>query len=84
MQIQHVKILVWRLNDLIFLKNQLQEEMVETIGYLDTCMLPWCMCIWDCERQYQQKGLFKGNCTLMVVVTMMRVMIMTMLVICCK
>jgi len=85
MQIRHIKILVWHLNDLIFLKNQLEEEMVETIGHLDTCMLRWCICIWDYERQYLQKGLFKGNCTLMmvVVVTMMRIMIMTM-IICCK
>jgi hypothetical protein len=86
MQIQHIKILVWHLNDLIFSKNQLEGEMVETIGRLDTCMLPWCICMWDYERQNLQKGLFRGNCSLMmmmvvvVVVTMMRVMIMMMMI----
>jgi hypothetical protein len=91
MQIQHIKILVWHLNGFIFSKNQLEEEMVETIGHLDTCMLPWCICIWDYERQNFQRGLFKGNCSLMMVMVvvvmvtmMMRVMIVTMMIICCK
>jgi hypothetical protein len=87
MQIQHIKILVWHLNDLIVLKNQLEGEMVETIGHLDTCMLPWCICIRDYERQNLQKGLFKGNCSLMMVVvmvTMKIVMMMMMMIICCK
>jgi hypothetical protein len=90
MQIQHIKVLIWHLNDFIFSKNQLEEEVVETIGALDTCMLAWCICIWDYERQNVQNGLFKGNCSLMIVVVvvmvtmMMRVMIMMMVIICCK
>jgi len=88
MQFQHIKILVWHLNDLIVLKNQLEGEMVETIGHLDTCMLPWCICIRDYERQNLQKGLFKGNCSLMmmmvVVMVMMKIVMMMMMIICCK
>jgi uncharacterized membrane protein len=90
MQIQHIKILICHLNDLIVLKSQLEEEMVETIGLLDTCMLPSCICIWDYEKQNLQKGFLKGNCCMMmmmmvvVMMVMKIVMMMMMIIICCK